>query len=49
MTRHLNIWRLQLVYWPRWTLAFYRGGRTWASPIYRWVVYVWPVEVRCFR
>ena len=41
---HVNIGRLQVLWWPRPCLAF-RRGRCYA---YRWIVYLWPFEYRWF-
>lgn len=41
----MNIGRFQVLYWPRWKLCFAMGARFRA---YRWVIYIWPIEVRCF-
>lgn len=38
--------RWQVLYWPRWTLFFYRSRPV--KGIYRFIVYVWPIEVRLF-
>jgi hypothetical protein len=43
--RHWNIGRYQVLWWPRWTLAFVR--RNYVA--YRWIVYLWPLELRRFK
>lgn len=41
---HLNVGRLQLIYLPR-TVPFFWRRRT---PIYSFVLYLWPIEFRLF-
>lgn len=42
---HLNIGRLQVLWWPRKRLVFIRSNYV----VYRWIVYVWPLEWRIFQ
>jgi hypothetical protein len=42
MPRHWNFSWGQVLWWPRWRLAFWRGPYV----SYRWIVYLWPVEIR---
>jgi len=44
----VNIGKWQVLYWPRKHLAFWRGP-SFMPHIYRFVVYVWPIEVRRFK
>lgn len=49
LRRHWNIGAYQLLIWPRWKPFFWRGGSSWRSPIYTWVIFLWPIEVRRFH
>ena len=41
---HKTIGPYQVIWWPRWRLVFVRGrGR-----VYRWIIYIWPLEFRRF-
>lgn len=45
---------LQVIYWPRWKPFFFRPlprqrRRNLYRHIYRWIIYLWPVEFRLFR
>ena len=45
-SRHVNIGRWQVIWWPRsWPLCFW-GGRLGGL---HWYFYLWPLEVRCLR
>jgi hypothetical protein len=48
---HTNYRWGQILWWPRWTLFFYRGAKRLGplAGIYRYVVYVWPLEFRVWR
>ncbi len=50
----MNAGKYQFLVWPRWKLFFWRPRKsqrdlTLYAKIYRWIVYVWPVEIRRFR
>jgi hypothetical protein len=49
LRRHWNIGDYQVLVWPRWKPFFWRGGTRWRSPIYTWVIFLWPIEVRRFH
>jgi hypothetical protein len=42
-----NVGPFQVLVWPRRRLWFFRGPQF--SGAYRWIVYLWPIEVRRFR
>lgn len=44
LVRFINIGPYQVGFWPRWCLWFWRGRFV----AYRWVVYLWPIEIRRF-
>jgi hypothetical protein len=45
MRHHWNIGDYQLLVWPRWKPFFFRRR---PLLVYRWVVYLWPLELRRF-